>query len=194
MSFHVVNVVQCHIMSCYAIHGIHVISCWFLFYLLTAAWVVVVMQENPAISWHDQDPQLELKIPHLASHVSVHSLELHLSPHWRWASAQHRALIRNKCIKNIKKYYYNIDYIKAHYKKSRNLLTSNIDKCSIPILSLKIQSNFKCKADISKSYNCEEVHVAVVEVGKTCVENLFSHIFFISSNFDQVSTDLLTLL
>ena len=176
-------------------HSCYIMSCWFLFYLLTAAWVVVVMQEKPAISWHDQDPQLELKIPHLASHLSVHSLELHLSAHWCWASAQHRALINNKSIKNIKKYHHcNINDFKADYKKSRNLLTSNIDKCSIPILSLKIQSNFKCKADISKSYNCEEVHVAVVEVGKTCVENLFSHIFFISSNFDQVSTDLLTLL
>ena len=68
--------------------------------LLIGAWVVVAVQENPAMSWHTQDPQLVLNNPQVASQVSVHSLALHLSPHCCFAVAQQRVLKMEKKMMN----------------------------------------------------------------------------------------------
>ena len=59
---------------------------------VTGAAVVVGVQEKPAISWHDHDPQLVLKIPQRASQRSVQSCPLHLDEHWFFASAQQKVL------------------------------------------------------------------------------------------------------
>ena len=167
---------SCHFVSFYAT-SCYFMSCWFLFYLLTAACVVVVMQEKPAISWHDQDPQLELKIPHLASHLSVHSLELHLSAHWCWASAQHRALISNICIKNIKKYHYNINDVKADYKKSRNLLHVIL----VNVLYLFFPSAFrvisKARQTLARATIVKKFMLLLLKLAKLVLK-ICSHTFF----------------
>ena len=53
------------------------------------------VQENPAMSPHDQDPQLVEKSPHFASQFSVQSCPLQEVAHVCLASAQQRVLEKN---------------------------------------------------------------------------------------------------